>query len=354
MNASAIDAETIEVREMHRFDEAALAAYMRAHVPAFSGALQVRQFSGGESNPTFLLRDGSRDYVLRKKPPGKLLPSAHQVDREYRIMTALQKSDVPVPETYNLCQDESVIGTAFFLMQKVEGRVLRDPLLRELEHADRGAYYDHFIRSLAALHTIDIEARGLGDFGRPGSYFERQIGRWSKQYTASQTEDIGEMAALMNWLPKHIPEDDSVSVVHGDYRPENSICHASEPEILAIVDWELSTLGHPLGDLGYCCTGYHGHWDNNDPDAFHIQDHRALGLPTEAEFVARYCELTGRSDIPNWYFYIVFSQFRSAAIVQGVYKRGLDGIAASPRALGFRDYCRIRAETAWRLVEENN
>ncbi len=351
MTQSTIDLETIPVRDAHRFDEAALAAYMRDRVDGFAGPLEVRQFAGGESNPTFLLRDGRRDYVLRKKPPGKLLPSAHAVDREYRVMTALADTDVPVPKTYGLCEDDGVIGTAFFLMEKVEGRVLRDPLLSELaSNEERAAYYEDFMRVLAALHRVDVDAHGLGDYGRKGGYIERQIARWTKQYVAAQTEDIPEMDRLIEWLPKNLPADDSVAIAHGDYRPENTITRADAPKIAAVVDWELSTIGHPLCDLAYCCMGYYGQGGGGQP-AFHGQDLKALGLPEEQEMIDMYCRFSDRDGIDDWYFYIAFSLFRAASIVQGVYKRGLDGNASSSRALEFKEVCRIRSEVAWGLVE---
>jgi aminoglycoside phosphotransferase (APT) family kinase protein len=353
MTASTIDSETIEIREMHRFDQGALVAYMKEHVAGFTGDLEIKQFIGGQSNPTFMMDDGKRGYVMRKKPPGDLLPSAHQVDREYKVMKALANTDVPVPEMYMLCDDESIIGTKFFIMEKVEGRVLRDPLLSELANAgERQAYFKDFYRVMAAMHNVDIDAVGLGEFGRKGQYIERQISRWSKQYIASATEDIPAMNRIMAWLPENVPADDSVSIVHGDYRAENTITMADQPKIAAVLDWELSTIGHPLSDLAYCCVAYHGDV-NSGGSSYFGNDLEALGIPTEEEVIAQYCQLTGRDGIDDWYFYIVFSLFRMAAIIQGVYKRGLDGNAASTRALEFGDICRERAEAAWRMVEEN-
>jgi aminoglycoside phosphotransferase (APT) family kinase protein len=353
MTASAIDNETIEIREMHRFDQAALVAYMNEHVAGFTGSLEIKQFIGGQSNPTFMMHDGNRGYVMRKKPPGDLLPSAHQVDREYKVMKALAATDVPVPEMHVLCEDESVIGTKFFIMEKVEGRVLRDPLLSELANAgERRAYFKDFYRVMATMHNVDIDAVGLGEFGRKGQYIERQISRWSKQYVASQTEDIPAMNRIMAWLPENVPADDSVSIVHGDYRAENTITMADQPKIAAVLDWELSTIGHPLSDLAYCCVAYHGDV-NSGGSSYFGNDLDALGIPNEEEVISQYCQLTGRDGIDDWYFYIVFSLFRMAAIIQGVYKRGLDGNAASSRALEFGDICRDRAEAAWRMVETN-
>ena len=335
--------ETIPVREVHRFDEANLRAYLAEQMDGIGDDFEVRQFPGGQSNPTFMIRTGGHDYVLRKKPPGELLPSAHQVDREYRVMTALRDTGVPVPRTWLLCEDESILGTAFFVMDKVPGRVLDDPMVPEFSTADRAAIYDHLVTVLAALHGVDYDAVGLGDFGRPGNYYERQIGRWSKQYVASKTEEIEAMERLLEWLPANVPQDDLASLVHGDYRLGNTIVHPAEPRIVAVLDWELSTFGHPLADLAYCYVSCFGG----------IHDRPAAdlpGLPSEHAFVGRYCELTGRDGIPDWTFYKVFQLFRLAAIVQGVYKRGLDGIASSSKAVEYGHLCRERAERGWAMV----
>ncbi|MBM3489533.1 MAG: phosphotransferase family protein [Alphaproteobacteria bacterium] len=341
--------ELIAVRPQHRFDETVLHRYLAARLRGFGGPLSVRQFEGGQSNPTFQLDCEGQSYVLRKKPPGKLLPSAHAVDREYRVMRALADTAVPVPRVLHLCQDDGVIGTAFFVMQKVEGRVLRDPLLRELPPIERRQLYDHFIAVLAALHKIDFAAVGLADFGPPGNYYARQIGRWSKQYLASKTEEIEAMDRLMAWLPANIPACDETAIVHGDFRIENAVVHASEPRIVAVLDWELSTLGHPFADLSYCCLGYRGDVGSS-VGSLQAQSHAATGVPNEQEFLQRYCRLTGRDSIPGWDFYVAFSLFRLAAIGQGVYKRGLDGIAASARAASFGQVCRQRSELAWKIV----
>ena len=344
----ATDVELTAVRPAHRFDEPALAAYLADHLDGFGGPMEVQQFEGGQSNPTFQLTAAGRDYVLRKKPPGDLLPSAHLVHREYRVIKALAESGVPVPEAYHLCRDPAIIGTDFFVMEKVEGRVLIDPSLQSFSRAERAALYDHFIEILAALHQVDYQAVGLGDFGRPGNFYARQIDRWTKQYVASKTDDLADMDKLMAWLPDNIPASDDSAIAHGDYRISNCVLHPSEPRIVAVLDWELCTLGHPLADLSYCCMGYHGTISRGD--TFVGIDFEATGIPTEQAFVARYCELTGRDGIDDWTFYIVFSLFRSAAIVQGVYKRGLDGNASSDQTDQFADSCRIRADWAWRLV----
>jgi aminoglycoside phosphotransferase (APT) family kinase protein len=342
-------AELTPVRDAHRFDEAALAGYLRGRLPGCEGALRVLQFEGGQSNPTYRLQAGAHAYVLRKKPPGKLLPSAHQVEREYRVMSALQGSDVPVPRTHLLCEDPAVIGTPFYVMDCVEGRVLTDARMPRLSRDERAALYADFVRVLAALHSQDPAAIGLADFGRPGNYYARQIARWSQQYSASQTEDIPAMKALMDWLPAHIPPSDETRVVHGDYRVGNCIVHPTEPRVVAVLDWELSTLGHPLGDLAYFCQGYHG--EAVPGESLVGVDLAALGIPDEAAVLERYCRLTGRERIDDWSFYLVFVMFRSAAIVQGVYKRGLDGNAASARAGEYGALVRRRAEQALALAQ---
>ena len=342
--------ELTPVRPAHRFDERALEAFLRPRLPSFpAGArLAVRQFEGGQSNPTFLLAAGGEEYVLRKQPPGELLPSAHQVDREYRVMKALASTPVPVPRMHLLCEDPSVIGTKFYVMEKVEGRVYANPTMPGTAPAERASIYRHLADVLAALHAVSPEAVGLGGFGRPGNYYERQISRWSKQYVASRTEEIPEMDALMEWLPRNVPPVSETVVVHGDYRLGNAVVHPAEPRIAAVLDWELSTLGHPLADLGYVCQTYYA--DEDDQHGLNRPNLHELGIPTEEEFVARYCEMAGLDGIENWRFYLVYNLFRSAAIIQGVYRRGLDGNASSETALGFAGYCRTRAARAWRLA----
>jgi aminoglycoside phosphotransferase (APT) family kinase protein len=342
--------ETGEVRSAHRFDVAALEAYMQQHVAAFRGPLKVRQFTGGQSNPTFLLTAGDRRYVMRKKPPGKLLASAHQVDREYRVIRALAATDVPVARVHALCMDDAVIGSAFYIMDCVEGRIFRDPQLPGLSREARAAIYDEMNDVMARLHRVDHEAVGLADFGKPGNYFERQIGRWTKQYEAAQTDDVEAMNNLIRWLPAHIPPGDETCIVHGDFRLENSIFHPTEPRMLAMLDWELSTLGHPLADLAYNCLLYH----MNSPTQGSLVDidFAAMGIPTEQEYVAAYCRRTGRPDVENWDFYLAFSLFRLASIAQGVYKRGLDGNASSDQAMTYGTICQLLAFLAWSMVEK--
>jgi aminoglycoside phosphotransferase (APT) family kinase protein len=339
-----------DVRPAHKFDEPALERYLTEYIDGFTGPITVRQFEGGQSNPTFQIGTSTGNYVLRKKPPGQLLPSAHMVEREYRVMTALGGSDVPVPSTYLLCEDAAVIGTPFFVMASVAGRVFRHPLLPGVTPDDRRAIYAHAIHVLARLHQFDFAAAGLADYGKPGNYFARQITRWSHQYVAAQTDSIPAMDRLMEWLPQNIPPGDETSIVHGDYRIENMIIHPTEPRIVAVVDWELSTLGHPLADLAYHCLSYHlaPEFLSGTQPVFDTS-----GVPTEADHVAEYCRRTNRGAIPNWNFYIAFSMFRLASILQGVYARGLQGNASSTSALARGAAARKIAEQAWSVSQRN-
>lgn len=347
-SAAATRNETSAVREAHVFDVRALQAYMERHVDGFHGALEVRQFVGGQSNPTFLLAAGGREYVMRKKPPGKLLASAHQVDREYRVISALAATDVPVARAYALCEDAAVIGSAFYIMEYVRGRIFRDPQLPGLAPAERAAIYDDMNDVLARLHRVDYAAIGLADFGKPGNYFARQIGRWSKQYEAAKTDVVEPMDNLIAWLPNNIPPGDETCIAHGDYRLENSIYHSTEPRMIALLDWELSTLGHPLADLAYNCMLYHV----NSPTQGTLMglDYAAVGIPSEADYVAAYCRRTGRAGVEHWEFYVAFALFRLASIAQGVYRRGLDGNASSEQAGMYGAVCAFLAMTAWDMV----
>jgi len=349
MSSVGVISQTTAVRQGHEIDREALERYLARHLAGFRGALQIRQFEGGQSNPTYLLRTPDRDYVLRKKPPGQLLPSAHQVEREYRVMTALGGSAIPVPHTELLCTDESIIGTPFFVMDCVDGRVFRQPHLPGVSEQDRAAMYDDMAGVLARLHQVDIAAAGLADYGKPGNYYARQISRWSQQYLAAKTDDIPSMDRLMEWLPAHIPPGDDTAIVHGDYRVENLIFHPVEPRVIAIVDWELSTLGHPLADLAYNCLTYH-----LAPEALGRADGGEIdrrGLPSESAYVAAYCRRTGRSGVPDWHFYLAFSMFRLASILQGVYARGLHGNAASAHALQRGAAARQIAERGWTTAQ---
>lgn len=333
------------------FDVSSLQRYLAGQLPGFTADLVIRQFTTGQSNPTFQLTSSGKHFVLRKKPSGELLPSAHAVDREFRVMQALLNTPVPVPQMLTLCMDRDVIGTEFYVMEMVEGQVHQDPGLPGLSSDQRRVFYDSFIQSLAQLHSIDPDTVGLSDFGRAQGFLDRQITRWSKQYKATSTERIHAFDNLMDWLPKNRPDDDCTGIVHGDFRPGNVIAGEREPTIKALLDWELCTLGHPLADVGYACALYHA--DVLPTGRLKGLDYKRLGIPNEQEFIERYCHYSGRTELPNHLFFVVFSLFRSAAIIQGVYKRGLDGNAASATALQLGHLARLRAETAWQIVEEH-
>ena len=322
--------KTVPVDERLAFDVGPLEDYLREHIDGFSGSLRVEQFAGGQSNPTYKLTAGRSQYVLRRKPPGQLLPSAHAVDREYRVITALARAGIPVARSRMLCMDESVIGTAFYIMDFIDGRVFWDQSLPDMTKLERAAIYDEMNRVIAALHQVDYRAIDLGDYGRPGNYFARQIGRWTRQYRASETEKIEAMDNLIAWLPQNIPPGDETSVVHGDYRMDNLLFHPTEPRILAVLDWELSTIGHPLGDFSYHCMSWH-----ITPEQFRGiggLDLAALGIPSEDEYIAAYCARTGRSRVGHWDFYLAYNLFRMAAILQGIKSRVQEGTAASADA----------------------
>jgi aminoglycoside phosphotransferase (APT) family kinase protein len=343
---------TMAVSERQRFDVAALEQWMHAHVDGFQGPLSIEQFKGGQSNPTFRLSTPAKRYVMRSKPGpvARLLPSAHAIEREFKVQRALAGTDVPVARMYGLCEDESVIGRAFYIMDCVEGRVLWEQSLPGMSPAERAAHYDEMNRVIAALHRVDVAAVGLSDFGKPGNYFARQIGRWSKQYQLSETDPVPEMNRLIDWLPAHIPEGDETGIVHGDYRLDNMIFHPTEPRVLAVLDWELSTLGHPLADFSYHCMSWH-----IPPEQFRGiagLNLAALGIPDEASYIRRYCERTGRESIGHWDFYLAYNCFRLAAILQGIVKRALDGTASSPQALEQGQRVRPLAELAWSFAKK--
>jgi aminoglycoside phosphotransferase (APT) family kinase protein len=322
-----------EVRANNRFDPERLRAWLAPRVAGFESPIEISQFTRGASNPTFLITAGERRYVMRKKPPGQLLASAHQVDREFRVMKALGTTGFPVPTMRVLCEDESVIGQAFYVMDFQEGRIFRDARLPGVERAERTAIYDDLNATLARLHGVDWRAVGLEDYGRPGNYFERQVGRWTRQYRGAETETIPAMERLIADLPARIPADDTVTIAHGDYRPENVMFHLTEPRVVAVLDWELSTLGHPLADLAYNCILYHS--TSESWGTLEGVDFATSGLPTEDQYVAAYCRRTGRDRVDDFNFYLAFSMFRLASIGQGVFKRILDGIGnADPGAAG--------------------
>jgi aminoglycoside phosphotransferase (APT) family kinase protein len=342
---------TTAVHERHRFDAGALEGYLRERIEGFRGPLEVEQFKGGQSNPTFLLKTPGARYVMRAKPApaAKLLPSAHAVDREYRVITALGRAGMPVPRTFALCEDEGVIGRAFYVMDYMEGRVLWEQSLPGMTSAERFAIYDEMNRVIARLHGVDYKGIGLETYGKPGNYFARQIDRWTKQYRASETERIEAMDRLIAWLPGAIPPGDETTIVHGDYRLDNLVFHRTEPRILAILDWELSTLGHPLADFSYHCMSWH-----IPPAQFRGiggLDLASLGIPTEEEYVAMYCRRTGRDRIDHWDFYLAYNMFRLAAILQGIMKRALDGTAASREALDAGKRARPLAEIGWTYAQ---
>ena len=325
------NAGTTEVREGYRFDDKALARWMRDNVAGFAGPLKVEQFKGGQSNPTYKLITPTRSYVLRRKPPGLLVKSAHAVDREARVLMAVEKAGFPVAHVYGLCTDEAVIGSWFYVMEMVEGRIFWDATFPEVSRAERPAYFDAMNATIAQLHGIDYEAIGLSDYGKPGDYFARQISRWSKQYL--EDTDAGrdpDMDRLIDWLSANIPAGDETSIVHGDFRCDNMIFHPSEPRVLAVLDWELSTLGHPLADFAYHAIMYR--MPPHIVAGLAGADLAALGIPSEADYIQAYCRRTGRDGIANYEFYIAFNFFRLAAIFHGIKGRVLRGTAASKHA----------------------
>jgi aminoglycoside phosphotransferase (APT) family kinase protein len=333
------------------FDSGALERHLAQHIAGFRGPLTVTPLLGGQSNPTYVLNAGTARYVMRTKPGpvAKLLPSAHAIEREFRVMAALANTAVPVPAMLHLCEDERVIGRAFMIMAHVQGRVFWDPLLPGQTREQRAAIYDELNRVLAGLHGTDYGAIGLGDYGRPGNYFARQIARWSRQYRASETTRIAAMDRLMAWLPEHIPEGEETTLVHGDYRMDNLIFHPTEPRALGLLDWELSTLGHPLADLAYLCMAWH-----IPPDVFRgIKGHDlpSLGIPPEQDCVEAYCRRTGRAGVAHWNFYLAYNLFRMAAIMQGIKKRALEGTAASENALREGDRAGPLAEIGWTFAD---
>ena len=345
---------TKPVAPQHAFDEAALLRWLQAHVPGFGRTLQVEQFKGGQSNPTFRLTVEHGRYVLRRKPPGQLLPSAHAVDREFRVIHALHGTTVPVARPHALCTDESVIGSMFYVMDCVEGRVLWDPQLPGMTPDERRAHFAELGRVIAALHQVDPQAVGLADYGRPGHYIARQVARWTQQYRAAETETIEAMDRLIDWLPQRIPPGDEVAIVHGDYRFDNVIFHPTEPRILAVLDWELSTLGHPLVDFAYHCMSWHMAAGETTRGLAGL-DLPALGIPTETEYVQAYLQRSGRAQgvsAEHWRYYLVFNMFRLAGILQGIMKRALQGNASNERALQAGRRARPLAEQAWALAQQ--
>ena len=350
---------TKPVAGAHAFDTAALAGWLSRHLEGFAGPLSVEMFKGGQSNPTYKLATPQRNYVMRAKPGpvAKLLPSAHAIEREFAVMSGLAGTQVPVPRMYCLCEDESVIGRAFYVMEYMDGRVLWDQALPGMTTTQRGEIYEEMNRVIAALHTVKFAERGLAGYGKPGNYLERQIGRWSRQYQASVTQPIPEMDKLIEWLPGHIPpaarDDSLVSIVHGDYRLDNLMFHATEPRVIAVLDWELSTLGHPLADFSYHCMSWNiPHGSFRGIGGLDLQ---ALGIPAQDEYIRRYCERTGLTDVAtlkaDWNFYMAYNMFRIAAILQGIARRVVDGTAASADAISAGTRARPMAELAWQFAQ---
>ena len=341
------------------FDIGALEAWLARHVDGYAGPLSVEAFKGGQSNPTFKLVTPTGSYVMRSKPgpAAKLLPSAHAIEREYAVMHGLAGTGVPVPRMLALCEDESVIGRAFCIMEFMQGRVLWDQSLPGMQPPERAAVYDEMNRVIAALHTVDFAARGLADYGRPGNYFERQIGRWSKQYVASITQPIPEMDRLIEWLPLNMPasarDESRVSIVHGDYRLDNLVFHPTEPRAIAVLDWELSTLGHPLADFAYHCMSWH--IPPSLSRGIAGLDLAALGIPQEEDYIRRYCERSGVCDVDalraDWNFYMAYNMFRIAAILQGIAKRVEAGTASSAQAKASGETARPMAQLAWSFAQ---
>jgi aminoglycoside phosphotransferase (APT) family kinase protein len=336
------------------FSISELAVYLEQHIAGFRGPLTLEKFDQGQSNPTFLLTGQSGRYVLRRKPPGELLASAHAVDREYRVLVALADTDVPVPQALHLCEDDTVIGSMFYVMSFEDGRIFWDPALPEVQREQRRPILEAQVRVLAAMHNVDVASVGLSDYGPAANYYERQIRRWTKQYQAAETGQIPAMETLMQWLPANIPASgDDISLIHGDYRLDNMIYHPSEPRVMAVLDWELSTLGHPLADLAYLCTCMRLP-EVGPLKGLHGVDLGQLGLPGEEELVALYCQLRGIDAIDNWQFYLAFSYFRLASICQGVFKRAQAGNASDSKAVSRSNVAPELAEMAIKLLEEGD
>ena len=342
----ALNSGTKAVAESHRFDESRLDAWMKANVEGYRGPLEVRQFKGGQSNPTYQLITPDKKYVMRRKPPGKLLPSAHAVDREYKVITALYPTGFPVAKSYGLCVDDEVIGTWFYVMDMVEGRILWDQTLPQYEPAERHAIFMAKINTLADLHNTDYEAIGLGDYGKPGNYMGRQVDRWTKQYKASETEHLDDMERLIEWLPRSLPAQERTSVVHGDYRLDNMVLHPTEARVIAVLDWELGTLGEPLADFTYLLMN----WVNGAIAT--LPDLEAHGIPTLDEAVAAYCARTNRKGLHDLDWFFSYNMFRLAGICQGIVGRVRDGTANSPQATAMAERVPLLAQSAWKYAQK--
>ena len=341
----------------HPIDVVALRDYLATRVPGIGETLTAKAFEGGQSNPTFLIASGDTRYVLRKKPPGKLLPSAHQVEREHRIITALASTDVPVPKTYLLCEDAAIVGTPFYVMQHVAGRILRDPALPEIVQGDRRAYYLELADTLAKLHAVDFASVGLADYGKPEGFVTRQVARWAQQYEAAKTEPRADMDNLTAWLRDNAPDEVPPTIIHGDFRIDNLMFHPSEPRCLALLDWELSTLGNPYSDVAYACLAYHlpsGASGGSGLVGLAGADLQTLEIPSEKAFVRAYCERRGLESIPSWSFFLAFSLFRLASITQGVYARALQGNASSSNAKQVGKLSSLLSKIGWGIAQRGD
>jgi len=342
---------TQPVRDQHKFDEANLVTFMEQHVEGFEGPLEVREFKGGQSNPTYQLVTPKKKYVLRRKPPGKLLPSAHAVDREFKVINALYPTGFPVARPYALCEDESVIGTIFYIMDNVEGRILWDGTLPDMDPKDRWPIYDAMNETLARLHNTDYKAIGLEDFGKPGNYFSRQISRWTKQYQLSETETVPEMDKLIEWLPENIPDVPGESIVHGDYRLDNMVLHPTEPRVIAVLDWELSTIGHPLGDFSYHLMQWFLPGGTSTAGTLVGSDLKQLNIPTANEYTEMYIKRTGFTGLSeNMDFYLAYNFFRLAGILQGIVGRVKEGTASSEHAAANAERVFPLAKAGWEFA----
>ena len=336
---------TIAVQDRHQFDIGRLQEFMEVNVEGFSGKVTAEEFAGGQSNPTYLLSAGEEQYVMRRKPPGELLKSAHAVDREFKVMSALQNTNVPTAKTYALCTDDDVIGTWFYIMEYLDGRVIWDSTAGPYTPQERGEIWDSANDALAKLHCVDFEAVGLSDFGKHSSYIERQLSRWSSQYEYTKTEENPYMDNLIEYLPKNVPREDSFTIVHGDPKIDNMMLHKERNEVIGILDWELSTLGNPLSDFAYMCMRYR--------DSLRGVDLKALGIPSEQEYIEAYCRRTGRSGIDNWDYYLAFNMFRLAAILEGIAKRVRDGTAASRSAEEAGSGAYDLSKLAWAQIDKS-
>jgi len=345
------DSKAGEILPVHRFDETRLSAYLAERVPGFVTPVAYRQFQGGQSNPTFLATaaDGAR-FVIRKKPPGKLLPSAHQVEREYQALDALSKAGLPVPRPLHLCEDPSIVGTAFYVMTFVDGRVFPNPAMPGISAAERAEAYASMAATLARIHVVDWRRGGLATFGRPEGYVARQVDRWSKQYAATKTEEHPDMNRLSAWLAANLPKTEEDALAHGDYRLGNLIFAPSGGAVVAVVDWELATIGHPLADLAYACMAYRLPPESTVFQGLAGLDLSALGIPAEAAFVEAYCRHAGRQEIPHWRFFLAFAFFRICAITQGVYARAIQGNASDSAARNYSEIAKLTAAVGWSIA----